>query len=114
MTIFLLALTIWQVKLYEHIFSAIQKALDLKNFLILFENLFPHSHFIIAGVTKNNNKIQTEDDPYTKDTLLQELQEMAEEKSKLALQLGEKNGQLNLLRNEISKLKVYHNNKQSC
>lgn len=61
----------------------------------------------LSVVTKNNNKIPTpEDDTYTKETLLQELQEMAEEKSKLALQLGEKNGQLNVLRNEISKLKV--------
>lgn len=58
------------------------------------------------GVTKNNNKIPTEDDACTKESLLQELQEMAEEKSKLALQLGEKTGQLSVLRNEISKLKV--------
>lgn len=70
-----------------------------------------HNHKIFkitqfSGITKNNNKIPIEDDGYTKESLLQELQEMAEEKSKLALQLGEKNGQLSVLKSEISKLKV--------
>lgn len=37
---------------------------------------------------------------------MQELEEMNEERKKLVLQLGEKNGQLSSLKNEISKLKV--------
>lgn len=58
------------------------------------------------GVVTNNNKEGEEGAASTKESLLQELQEMMEEKSRLALQLGERNGQLSVLRNEISKLKV--------
>lgn len=61
---------------------------------------------VVVGVTKNNNKIVSEEDNYTKEALMQELQEMGEERKKLVLQLGEKNGQLNTLKNEIAKLKV--------
>lgn len=65
-----------------------------------------YKYTFFAGVTKNNNKIPSEEDTYTKESLLQELHEMAEEKSRLALHLSEQNGQINSLRNEISKLMV--------
>lgn len=38
--------------------------------------------------------------------LQRQLQEMANEKSNLAVQLGEKNGELNVLQKEIEKLRV--------
>lgn len=69
---------------------------------LLFENVF----FFKVGVTKNNNKIASEEDSYTREALMQELEEMGEERKKLVLQLGEKNGQLSTLKNEIAKLKV--------
>ncbi|KAJ8958032.1 hypothetical protein NQ318_002038 [Aromia moschata] len=69
-------------------------------------------------VTKNNNKLESGDSPYPSIDSLQEeeflqlrrqLQEMAQEKSNLALQLGEQKGQLNMLQKEIQKLKEESN-----
>lgn len=69
----------------------------------------------VSAPLKNNNKLETEDIPYPSIEISQEeeflqlrrqLQEMAQEKSNLALQLGEQKGQLQTLQKEISKLKV--------
>lgn len=68
-------------------------------------------------VTKNNNKLEPTLPPplsYSTDSLQEteihqlrkQLKDMADEKSSLALQLGEQRGQLTVLQNEILKLKV--------
>ncbi|CAG9821437.1 unnamed protein product [Phaedon cochleariae] len=66
------------------------------------------------GLTKNNNKLEGNETPFLSlDSTIEEdiqqlkrqLQEMAQEKTNLALQLGEKNGQVNFLQKENSKLK---------
>lgn len=71
---------------------------------------------MFLGSSKNNNKLETEDTSYPSVELTQEedflqlkrqLQEMAQEKTNLALQLGEQKGQLQSLQKEILKLKVY-------
>ncbi|XP_066255802.1 golgin subfamily A member 4-like isoform X2 [Euwallacea similis] len=73
-------------------------------------------------VTKNNNKLEPALPPssgpplsYSADSLQEnelhqlrkQLKDMADEKSSLALQLGEQRGQLNVLQNEIIKLKTF-------
>ncbi|XP_076254061.1 sperm antigen with calponin homology and coiled-coil domains split discs isoform X1 [Rhynchophorus ferrugineus] len=79
------------------------------------------SHDAKKGINKNNNKVepppQTGVQPLScssdslQETELQQLRkqirEMAEEKSSLALQLGEQKGQLNVLQKEIQKLKLF-------
>ncbi|XP_057653326.1 cytospin-A-like isoform X7 [Diorhabda carinulata] len=68
------------------------------------------------GITRNNNKLDSGENPYPSvdslpeqelSHLRKQLQEMAQEKSNLALQLGEQKGQLNLLQKEIQKLKCF-------
>ncbi|XP_018568252.1 uncharacterized protein LOC108908637 isoform X2 [Anoplophora glabripennis] len=68
------------------------------------------------GITKNNNKLESGESPFPSIDSLQEeefvqlrrqLQEMAQEKSNLALQLGEQKGQLNILQKEIQSLKSF-------
>lgn len=67
---------------------------------------------IVVSVGSNNNKLENEEssqslDPYQEIEFLQkQLIDMAKEKSDLALELGEHKGQLQVLRNEIIKLKV--------
>ncbi|CAH1985860.1 unnamed protein product [Acanthoscelides obtectus] len=65
---------------------------------------------------RNNNKIESGESPYLSIDSLQEeefiqlrkqLQDMAQEKTNLALQLGEQKGQLNILQKEIQKLKSF-------
>ncbi|XP_050315954.1 cytospin-A-like isoform X4 [Anthonomus grandis grandis] len=71
-------------------------------------------------VTKNNNKLEPPTQQpltYSSDSLQhseaelqqlrKQLRDMADEKSSLALQLGEQRGQLNVLQNEILKLKCF-------
>ncbi|XP_072394355.1 uncharacterized protein spdi isoform X2 [Diabrotica undecimpunctata] len=68
------------------------------------------------GITRNNNQLDSGENPYhSVDSLSEEellhlrkqLQEMAQEKTNLALQLGEQKGQLNILQKEIQKLKSF-------
>nr|XP_023011898.1 uncharacterized protein LOC111502138 isoform X1 [Leptinotarsa decemlineata]XP_023011899.1 uncharacterized protein LOC111502138 isoform X2 [Leptinotarsa decemlineata] len=68
------------------------------------------------GLNKNNNKLDVGENTYPSvDSLAEEellhlrrqLQEMAQEKTNLALQLGEQKGQLNNLQKEIQKLKSF-------
>ncbi|KAG5888907.1 hypothetical protein JTB14_006050 [Gonioctena quinquepunctata] len=68
------------------------------------------------GLTRNNNKLDVVENPYPSvDSLPEEellhlrrqLQEMAQEKTNLALQLGEQKGQLNNLQKEIQKLRSF-------
>ncbi|XP_050511470.1 centromere-associated protein E isoform X3 [Diabrotica virgifera virgifera] len=70
------------------------------------------------GITRNNNQLDSGENPYhSVDSLSEEellhlrkqLQEMAQEKTNLALQLGEQKGQLNILQKEIQKLKEESN-----
>ncbi|XP_056635898.1 centromere-associated protein E-like isoform X2 [Diorhabda sublineata] len=70
------------------------------------------------GITRNNNKLDSGENPYPSvdslpeqelSHLRKQLQEMAQEKSNLALQLGEQKGQLNILQKEIQKLKEESN-----
>lgn len=69
-------------------------------------------------VTKNNNKLEVpgaQPLSYSSDSLQEveiqqlrkQLQDMSEEKSSLAVQLGEQRGQLNVLQREIQKLKSF-------
>lgn len=60
--------------------------------------------FSVLAITKNNNKILTEDS--TKESLVQKLAEMSENSKRLEDQLEERNKQLSTLKTEISKLKV--------
>ncbi|CAG9862559.1 unnamed protein product [Phyllotreta striolata] len=68
------------------------------------------------GITRNNNKLETEENQqYSIEShseeelyhLRRQLQEMAQEKTNLALQLGEQKGQLNIMQKEIQKLKPF-------
>lgn len=63
------------------------------------------------GLTKNNNKIEDTASYSTEslqeiESLQRQLQEMANDKSSLALQLGEQKGHLHLLEGEMLNLKV--------
>ncbi|CAH0549408.1 unnamed protein product [Brassicogethes aeneus] len=63
------------------------------------------------GVSRNNNKLEScdsqQDTLQDLEILQKQLAEMANEKSSLALQLGEQKGHLNILQNEIEKLKSF-------
>lgn len=67
---------------------------------------------MILSVGSNNNKLENEENSQSLDAyqeiefLQKQLNDMAKEKSELALELGEHKGQLQVLRNEIIKLKV--------
>nr|CAI5836681.1 unnamed protein product [Callosobruchus analis] len=76
----------------------------------------PHRRNDKKNSARNNNKIESGESPYLSIDSLQEeefmqlkkqLQEMAQEKTNLALQLGEQKGQLNILQKEIQKLKSF-------
>ncbi|KAK9753982.1 hypothetical protein QE152_g1537 [Popillia japonica] len=65
------------------------------------------------GLTKNNNKIEDTASYSTEslqeiESLQRQLQEMANDKSSLALQLGEQKGHLHLLEGEMLNLKMLH------
>lgn len=68
--------------------------------------------FFVLGISSNNNKLDSREVDHSLESLQEiellqrQLTDMAKEKSELALELGERKGELQILKNEIVKLKV--------
>lgn len=69
-------------------------------------------YLYFLGLSRNNNKLDSGEGDLSLESvqeiemLHRQLNDMAKEKSELALELGERKGELQTLNNEIAKLKV--------